>query len=52
MARRKKARRSRKGKAGYRVGKNGGVYRVKGKTKSSRKTYKTKSAALKAARKR
>jgi hypothetical protein len=35
-----------KKKAGYRVNrKSGAVYKVKGKVKSARKTYKTKAAA-------
>ena len=37
---------AKKGRAGWRKNrKTGGVYKVKGKTKSARKTYKSKAAA-------
>lgn len=39
-------------KRGWRVSKGGSVYPVKGKTKSRRRTYGSKSAAQKAARRR
>jgi len=32
---------------GYRIGKTGRIYKVKGRTKSNRTTYKSKSSALK-----
>ena len=39
-------------KAGWRVAKGGSVYKSKGKVKSRRKTYATKTAAKKAAKRR
>lgn len=36
----------------YRVGKMGNVYRIKSKGKSRRKTFKTKTAAMRMAKKR
>lgn len=41
----------RKSKSGWRINRSG-AYKVKGKTKSRRKTYKSKSAALRAHKKR
>lgn len=49
---RKGARRKKVSRAGWRVAKGGTVYRAKGKTKSQRKTYKTKGAAKKAAKRK